>query len=128
MGLVRSPESGARMALMSELKIPWRPRTELSLAKAFTHVLVRYVRDSTIGALSVAQTSSTRLLSLRLSCSPNVAFSFNMPSFTMEMHAVRSIAKGDEITVAYTSVVDDAAIRQTALKPYGFTCDCPAWE
>ncbi|KZV74934.1 SET domain-containing protein [Peniophora sp. CONT] len=60
------------------------------------------------------------------SCSPNATFTFNMPSFTMEIHAVRSIAMGEEITVAYVNVEDDAVIRQAALRPYGFACVCAA--
>lgn len=44
----------------------------------------------------------------------------------MEIHAVRPIAKGEEITVAYITLSVPAATRQAALKPYGFTCTCPA--
>lgn len=44
----------------------------------------------------------------------------------MEIHAVRPIARGEEITVSYTTLASSAAERQSALKPYGFTCTCPA--
>ncbi|KZV74932.1 SET domain-containing protein [Peniophora sp. CONT] len=60
------------------------------------------------------------------SCSPNAAFSFDMPSFSMEINALRPISKGEEITVAYCAVKIPAAERQNALKPYRFTCTCPA--
>ncbi|KZV74908.1 SET domain-containing protein [Peniophora sp. CONT] len=60
------------------------------------------------------------------SCSPSASHTFNIPSFSMEVHAVRPIAKGEEITVAYSTLSVTAATRQAALKPYGFTCTCPA--
>lgn len=44
----------------------------------------------------------------------------------MEIHAVRPIAKGEEITVTYATLSAKAADRQNSLKPYGFTCVCPA--
>ncbi|KZV74933.1 SET domain-containing protein [Peniophora sp. CONT] len=72
--------------------------------------------------------STTGAISSRFnhSCSPNAAHSFNLPSFSMEIHAVRPIAKGEEITVTYATLSATAANRQTSLKPYGFTCLCPA--
>lgn len=44
----------------------------------------------------------------------------------MEIHAVRPIANGEEITVTYAHEDDKAVDRQTSLKPYGFACACPA--
>ncbi|VDB85283.1 unnamed protein product [Peniophora sp. CBMAI 1063] len=60
------------------------------------------------------------------SCLPNASHEFNMPSFSMEIHAVRPVAKGEEITVSYTDLSATAAERQAQLKPYGFTCTCMA--
>ncbi|VDB85284.1 unnamed protein product [Peniophora sp. CBMAI 1063] len=74
-------------------------------------------RYSAIGAISSR---------INHSCSPNVVHSFNIPSFAMEIHAVRRIAKGEEITVTYALLNDNAADRQTTLNPYKFTCACPA--
>lgn len=54
------------------------------------------------------------------SCSPNAVYKFNMPSFSMQIHTVRPIAKGEEITVAYIALEIPATERQLALQPYGF--------
>ncbi|KZV71485.1 SET domain-containing protein [Peniophora sp. CONT] len=60
------------------------------------------------------------------SCLPNVKYTFNLQTFSMEFHAVRPIAKGEEMTVAYTSLEDRVELRQNKLKPYGFICTCSA--
>lgn len=65
-------------------------------------------------------------LTLHPSCSPSAVHHFSIPSFSMEILAVRPIAKGEEITVTYTPLAAGAAERQVGLKPYGFTCTCPA--
>lgn len=44
----------------------------------------------------------------------------------METHALRRIAKGEEITVTYTHVMSTAAERQAALKKRSVHCTCPA--
>ncbi|VDB85285.1 unnamed protein product [Peniophora sp. CBMAI 1063] len=62
------------------------------------------------------------------SCSPNAVYTFSVPSFSMEIHAVRPIAKGDEITVTYALEDEKAMDRQASLKPYGFTCVCLACQ
>ena len=66
------------------------------------------------------------MLNLHISCSPNAMYTFNMPSFSMEIHAVRPVAKGEEITVSYALESNKAAERQASLKSYGIVCTCAA--
>lgn len=40
-------------------------------------------------------------------CRPNAAYHFNPESAKMEVHAVRSIAAGEEITVSYIRYVQN---------------------
>ncbi|KZV74907.1 SET domain-containing protein [Peniophora sp. CONT] len=79
--------------------------------------------DTTKGAYTCVGAVASRF---NHNCSPSASYNFNVPSFSMEIHAVRPIAKGEEITVAYTTLAVPAATRQVDLKPYGFACSCPA--
>ncbi|KAI0785808.1 hypothetical protein C8Q75DRAFT_310725 [Abortiporus biennis] len=60
------------------------------------------------------------------SCCPNASHSFHKPSLSMELRALRKIAKGEEITVLYLNADwQTTAERQKSLSPYGFKCTCP---
>ncbi|KAJ7169132.1 hypothetical protein C8R43DRAFT_982422 [Mycena crocata] len=61
---------------------------------------------------------------LNHSCSPNTQPHFDKASFSHRLYAVRDIAAGEELTFQYTDVSCAAAERNTALKPYAFTCTC----
>ncbi|KAI0785769.1 hypothetical protein C8Q75DRAFT_808987 [Abortiporus biennis] len=60
------------------------------------------------------------------SCCANTKFTFYRPSFGMELRATRLIPQGAEITIPYCDILKPYLDRQKALKPYGFSCDCPA--
>ncbi|KAJ6558509.1 hypothetical protein DFH09DRAFT_1037028 [Mycena vulgaris] len=58
-------------------------------------------------------------------CSPNANFFFNPRSFTGQFHAVRSIAKDEEITVLYTELAASREERRAQLQEhYKFLCEC----
>ncbi|KAJ7647807.1 hypothetical protein FB45DRAFT_1102051 [Roridomyces roridus] len=58
-------------------------------------------------------------------CTPNAIYSSLTDSFTAVFRAVRAIAAGEEITVAYTSLTAPRVQRQRLLsEQYRFTCSC----
>ncbi|TRM58109.1 hypothetical protein BD626DRAFT_586365 [Schizophyllum amplum] len=59
-------------------------------------------------------------------CSPNAQYSFNRPTFSARLRAVRHIKAGEEITITYANLDVPCAQRQKELAPYGFTCTCAA--
>ncbi|KAJ6491765.1 hypothetical protein C8R47DRAFT_1121704 [Mycena vitilis] len=63
---------------------------------------------------------------LNHSCSPNTSPRFDKGSLSYRLWAVRDIAEGEELTFQYTDVICAAEARQKDLKPYAFTCTCPA--
>ncbi|OCH84880.1 SET domain-containing protein [Obba rivulosa] len=81
---------------------PSLPKDELSLFTAIGEVLSR----------------------VNHSCRPNANILMDMPSFSLQLVALRPIAAGEEITVSYTNVMGTHAERQRKLAPYGFTCTC----
>ncbi|TCD67247.1 hypothetical protein EIP91_000324 [Steccherinum ochraceum] len=62
------------------------------------------------------------------SCGPNTIQHWDMPSFSIQLRAVRDIEQGEEISVNYSeaSLMASYAARQADLAPYGFRCDCPS--
>ncbi|KAL1686709.1 hypothetical protein GGG16DRAFT_117637 [Schizophyllum commune] len=60
------------------------------------------------------------------SCSPNARYTFNKPTFTSRLRAVRVIKAGEEITITYSRLDVPSAERQKDLAPYGFVCTCDA--
>ena len=60
------------------------------------------------------------------SCSPNARYTFNKPTFTSRLRAVREIKAGEEITITYSRLDVPSAERQKDLAPYGFVCTCDA--
>ncbi|KAK1224472.1 hypothetical protein PQX77_012646 [Marasmius sp. AFHP31] len=58
------------------------------------------------------------------SCRPNACYRWDMVSFSMQIRAVRHMAKGEEITIPYIDVLLPASTRQRQLEPYGFQCSC----
>ncbi|KAJ7686584.1 hypothetical protein B0H17DRAFT_1181185 [Mycena rosella] len=58
--------------------------------------------------------------------SPNTDASFDLPSFSYRLFAIREIHKGEELTFAYTALSPGAKTRQLKLEPYGFQCTCAA--
>ncbi|KAL1660765.1 hypothetical protein GGF50DRAFT_106030 [Schizophyllum commune] len=60
------------------------------------------------------------------SCSPNARYTFNKPTFTSRLRAVRDIKAGEEITITYSRLDVPSAERQKDLAPYGFVCTCDA--
>ncbi|KAF8146859.1 hypothetical protein K438DRAFT_1626949 [Mycena galopus ATCC 62051] len=63
---------------------------------------------------------------LNHSCSPNTIAHFDVVTFSFQLYATRDIAKGEELTLAYTSLGLPAETRQSNLEPYGFRCTCSA--
>ncbi|KAJ7251845.1 hypothetical protein B0H12DRAFT_1119045 [Mycena haematopus] len=58
-------------------------------------------------------------------CSPNANFFFNWRSFTGQFHAVRAIAKGEEITALYCELAASRQERRAELQEhYKFLCEC----
>ena len=68
-----------------------------------------------------------RTLTLPLcSCVPNANVFFDIPTFSFEIRATRSIAPGEEVTIAYCPCSDPRKQRQSELKEsYDFVCICP---
>ncbi|KAG6860508.1 hypothetical protein C0995_010332 [Termitomyces sp. Mi166 len=67
------------------------------------------------------------------SCTPNVSYFFDPPSFSLRLHAVRPIKAGEELFINYTGITVPTAKRQENLRPYGFQCACdacidPTWD
>lgn len=62
------------------------------------------------------------------SCVPNSHFSWNTNIERVTLHAVKDIPKGEEITISYCSAIQTLEERKRELKPYVFTCDCPACQ
>ncbi|KAJ7128936.1 hypothetical protein C8R43DRAFT_1026427 [Mycena crocata] len=58
-------------------------------------------------------------------CSPNANFFFNTRSFTGQLHAVRTIAKDEEVTVLYCELAASREERRAELlEHYKFVCEC----
>ncbi|KAJ7874740.1 hypothetical protein B0H14DRAFT_2717335 [Mycena olivaceomarginata] len=58
-------------------------------------------------------------------CSPNANFFFNSRSFTGQFHAVRDIAKDEEITAMYSELAAPRHQRRAELQEhYKFLCEC----
>ena len=62
------------------------------------------------------------------SCIPNSHYSWNENIRRLTVHAVRDIPEGEEITVSYCSGFRTLKERRRKLKPYVFTCLCPACQ
>ncbi|KAG5654552.1 hypothetical protein H0H81_000077 [Sphagnurus paluster] len=58
------------------------------------------------------------------SCSPSADRLFDIPSFSFQLRATRSIKEGEEIFVSYCDVLEPAADRQEYLESYGIVCIC----
>eukprot|EP01031_Cornospumella_fuschlensis_P031193 gene31193-37700_t len=56
------------------------------------------------------------------SCQPNAIHTFQQE--TMVITALRDIQPGEEILVSYIDLAMPRELRQSALLPYGFICDC----
>ncbi|TCD61404.1 hypothetical protein EIP91_008508 [Steccherinum ochraceum] len=61
---------------------------------------------------------------LNHSCSPNTTHYWDMPSFSMQLRAVRDIEKGQEITTQYCELGVPFVVRQKMLASYNFSCGC----
>ena len=62
------------------------------------------------------------------SCVPNSHYSWNDNIRRLTVHAVKDIHEGEEITVSYCSGFRTLEGRRRKLKPYVFTCLCPACQ
>ena len=60
------------------------------------------------------------------SCIPNAHYSWNDIIRRLTVHAVKDIREGEEITISYCSGFCNLKERRRKLKPYVFTCLCPA--
>lgn len=60
------------------------------------------------------------------SCIPNAHYSWNSTIKQETVHAMKDIRKGEEITISYVPAINTLEERQRLLRPYVFTCDCPA--
>ncbi|EIM90812.1 SET domain-containing protein [Stereum hirsutum FP-91666 SS1] len=58
------------------------------------------------------------------SCHPNATWSFDLPSFSFHLRAVRQIEEDEEICISYIYTTSATAERQDHLAPYGFQCTC----
>ncbi|KAG5730276.1 SET domain-containing protein 5 [Termitomyces sp. T112] len=59
------------------------------------------------------------------SCSPNADYIWNLRTFTCHLVALRHIAAGEQIFIAYTPISDPRTSRQEYLRSkYAFTCTC----
>ncbi|KAG6819576.1 hypothetical protein H0H93_010567 [Arthromyces matolae] len=59
-------------------------------------------------------------------CNPNVVYHFDEPSFSIRVHAIRPISSGEQLFRSYCNHHLPRSERHLGLKPYGFTCTCPA--
>ncbi|KIW15481.1 hypothetical protein PV08_05527 [Exophiala spinifera] len=58
-------------------------------------------------------------------CAPNAIFHIDTRTLTQHVHAVRSVAASEELSIAYTSPLDSTAERQAYLRrSFGFQCSC----
>ncbi|EGG02378.1 uncharacterized protein MELLADRAFT_91461 [Melampsora larici-populina 98AG31] len=57
-------------------------------------------------------------------CRPNSAFFFDKKTLRVYINAVRDIAMGEEITIAYRDMKASRAERQASIAHYGFQCKC----
>ncbi|WAQ87456.1 hypothetical protein PtA15_8A360 [Puccinia triticina] len=58
-------------------------------------------------------------------CRPNVGYVFNNVTLQVEMHALREIAPGEELTISYIKLVQSREKRRAKLHhTYGFHCGC----
>jgi SET domain/WD domain, G-beta repeat len=63
------------------------------------------------------------------SCSRNAHYTWNSRTETLNIHAIRDIATGEEITISYVPIMFDRYKRRSSLwKRYGFLCTCPACD
>ncbi|KAL0952324.1 hypothetical protein HGRIS_006606 [Hohenbuehelia grisea] len=60
------------------------------------------------------------------SCSPNTIRHWDPASLSLRLRAVRDIAKDEEITVHYVTIITMAQERAKELAPYQIKCSCPA--
>ncbi|KAG6872139.1 hypothetical protein C0995_012625 [Termitomyces sp. Mi166 len=60
----------------------------------------------------------------RINHSPSADRLFDVPSFSFQLRATRSIKSGEEIFISYCTVLEAASSRQAYLASYGFTCTC----
>ncbi|KAL1713307.1 hypothetical protein EV715DRAFT_277359 [Schizophyllum commune] len=60
------------------------------------------------------------------SCTPNAVFTWDSPSFSGSLRAIRDIQPDEEITITYCNPSLSTAERGSALAPYNIKCDCPA--
>ncbi|KAF2232256.1 SET domain-containing protein [Viridothelium virens] len=60
------------------------------------------------------------------SCVPNCHFTWNSILQMLTVHAVRDIAEGEELCVAYCELAQTKSHRAETLSRYGFVCDCSA--
>lgn len=59
------------------------------------------------------------------SCHPNAAFSWSAGTGHQEVHALRAIARGEEIAASYIDLWQTTEVRLRALRrALGFECDC----
>ncbi|KAL1674647.1 hypothetical protein EV122DRAFT_220192 [Schizophyllum commune] len=59
-------------------------------------------------------------------CTPNAVFTWDSPSFSGSLRAIRDIQPDEEITITYCNPSLSTAERAAALAPYNIKCDCPA--
>ena len=62
------------------------------------------------------------------SCIPNAHFSWNDSTKRITVHAVKEIPMGEEVTISYCPAIRTFEGRKSSLKPYVFTCCCPACQ
>ncbi|KAL5114689.1 hypothetical protein ACEQ8H_007423 [Pleosporales sp. CAS-2024a] len=63
---------------------------------------------------------------LNHACDPNAQYIIDVDTLSHTVHATRSIAEGEEISIAYTSPLESTHQRQEKLQTsFHFTCSCP---
>ncbi|KAF9538637.1 SET domain-containing protein, partial [Agrocybe pediades] len=58
------------------------------------------------------------------SCRPNVAYDFDLVSFSFSFKALKDIAAGEQLFYSYCDVNVSASVRRSQLAPYGVVCKC----
>lgn len=61
-------------------------------------------------------------------CAPNAAFAWNEALGRETVHAVRGIARGEEVTISYCDPFHGREMRRWLLRQYGFQCRCALCE
>ncbi|EMD31248.1 hypothetical protein CERSUDRAFT_60339 [Gelatoporia subvermispora B] len=89
-----------------------------------TGVLRKVVPDLPKGEIHELTAIGEVLSRVNHSCRPNAHVRMDTHSLSLQLVALRPIASGEQVTVAYTDILAPYTTRKRKLAPYGFTCSC----